>query len=84
MTLIIIFFAESTFAVAALTLDYPIDKASYVPGSYAGRSFYYDGVHIGEDIKLSAGTAIKAIADGKIVQYEYHSGYATSNDGTSI
>ena len=69
---------------AALVLQYPIPQGSYLPGSYAGRSFYYDGVHLGEDIMLPEGTAVRAIADGRIVQYEYHSGYATSSDGTSI
>lgn len=67
-----------------LSLDYPVSQNLYIPGSYAGRSFYYDRVHLGEDILLSEGTQIRAIADGRIVQYEYHSGYATSNDGTSI
>ena len=67
-----------------LTLDYPVSQNLYIPGSYAGRSFYYDRVHLGEDILLSEGTPVRAIADGRIVQYEYHSGYATSDDGTSI
>ena len=65
-------------------LNYPVDRLSYIPGSYAGRSFYYDKVHLGEDISLPEGTPIRAIGDGRIVQYEYHSGYASSEDGTSI
>lgn len=68
----------------SLTLDYPVSQNLYIPGSYAGRSFCYDRVHLGEDILLSEGTPIRAIADGRIVQYEFHNGYATSSDGTSI
>jgi len=68
----------------AIVFDYPIPESSYVPGSYNNRAFYYDLIHLGEDILLSEKTPIRAIADGKIVQYEYHSGYATTNDGTSI
>jgi len=40
--------------------------------------------HLGEDILLDEGTPIRAIADGIIVQYEYHSRYASWDDGTSI
>ena len=68
----------------AFSFDYPVRKEQYIPGSYNGRSFYYDKVHLGEDIKLPEGTPIKAISDGRIVQYEYHTGYASQNDGTSI
>jgi len=67
-----------------LIFDYPVDKSIYIPGSYLGRSFYYDKIHLGEDIQLNEGTPIKAIADGRIVQYEYHQGYASWDDGTSI
>jgi len=83
LTVIFLVFSIPGIAVG-LDFDYPISEDSYVPGSYDGRSFYYDDVHIGEDIELSEGTPIRAVADGKIVQYEYHPGYATSNDGTSI
>lgn len=59
--------------------DYPVNPALYIPGSYAGRSFYYnpwsDKPHLGEDIDLPEGTPIRAIGDGRIVQYEAHQGY---------
>ncbi|MCK4619161.1 MAG: carboxypeptidase regulatory-like domain-containing protein [Desulfobacterales bacterium] len=83
LSVIFLVFSIPRIAVG-LDFDYPVSENSYVPGSYDGRSFYYDDVHIGEDIELSEGTPIRAVADGKIVQYEYHTGYATSNDGTSI
>ncbi len=47
----------------------------YVPGSYDGRSFYYDGDHLGEDIDLAEGTAVRAIGDGIIKYYGPSSGY---------
>jgi murein DD-endopeptidase MepM/ murein hydrolase activator NlpD len=53
--------------------QYPITP--YVPGSYGGRSFYYDNIHLGEDINLTEGTAIRAIADGKILEYRNATGY---------
>jgi len=48
--------------------------------------------HLGEDINpyyplettLFIGHPVRAIADGKIVWYQFVSGYATSDDGTSI
>ncbi len=55
--------------------DYSVNSSLYIPGSYAGRSFYYDGVHLGEDIKLDESTPVKAIGDGKIVFYKSASGY---------
>ena len=66
-------------------IDYPVvGKSDYIPGSYGGRSFYYNNVHIGEDINLKEEAPIRAIADGKIVWYSFATGYATINDGTSI
>ena len=67
-----------------LIFDYPVDEVSYIPGSYNGRSFYFNERHIGEDILLSEKTPIRAIADGKIVWYKFAKGYATVDDGTSI
>jgi len=77
------FVVISNFAYAG-GFDYPVEESYSVPGSYAGRSFYYDEEHIGEDIYVPEGTPIRAIADGRIVHYGYAPGYATSNDGTSI
>lgn len=70
LSVIFLVFSIPRIAVG-LDFDYPVSENSYVPGSYNGRSFYYDEVHIGEDIELSEGTPIRAVADGKIVQYEY-------------
>lgn len=59
--------------------DYPVPQVQYEPGSYAGRSFYYNPSsakpHLGEDIDLAEETPIRAIGDGRIVQYEAHQGY---------
>ncbi len=74
----------SVLQAQPLTLGYPVERILYVPGSYAGRTFYGNKVHLGEDIKLPEGTAIRAIAAGKIIHYGYAGGYADSNDGTSI
>ena len=52
--------AQSRFA-------YPV--SNYNPGSYNGRRFFYDGVHIGEDEALSEGTPVYAIGDGRIKYY---------------
>jgi murein DD-endopeptidase MepM/ murein hydrolase activator NlpD len=51
----------------ALAYEYPV--LPYTPGSYNGRSFYYDGDHLGEDIQLSEGTPIEAIGPGTIKFY---------------
>ena len=65
-------------AIIADTLDFPIDESLYIPGSYAGRSFFYeqpDPDHLGEDIDLSEGTPIRAIGNGTIVWYSSAGGY---------
>lgn len=54
---------------------YQFPVTPYSPGSYNRRSFYYDNTHLGEDIDLAEGTAIHAIADGKIIEYRSASGY---------
>jgi hypothetical protein len=53
----------------ASTLDYPISKDLYIPGSYDKRSFYYDKNHLGEDEKMPEGSEIRAIGNGKLVFY---------------
>ena len=53
--------------------QYPV--VPYEPGSYGGRSFYYDRVHLGEDIDLSEDTPIRAIGDGIIKEYRAANGY---------
>lgn len=55
------------------SFQYPVD--GYAAGSYGGRSFYVDGVHIGEDVLLAEGTPVKAVAAGKIVCYQAADGY---------
>lgn len=54
---------------------YPVDDMVDNWGYYANRSFYYDNNHLGADIDLAEGVAIKAIARGKIVGYSSASGY---------
>lgn len=83
--LLLVLMLQGAVTCFALELDYPVSP--YTPGSYNGRSFfftekpaaYHDGYegHLGEDINLPEGAAIRAIADGKIVQYEKHDGYGT-------
>lgn len=55
--------------------QYPVEEEQYVPGSYAGRAFYVDRIHLGEDIALPEGTAVKAISHGRLVYYGPSSGY---------
>jgi len=50
-----------------LKYGYPVEP--YVPGSYNGRSFFYDQNHLGEDEALPEKTAIKAIGPGEIKKY---------------
>jgi len=57
------------------SFDYPVPESMYQPGSYRGRSFYVDNVHLGEDIKLDEGMIIRSIAKGRIVYYGSASGY---------
>lgn len=52
---------------------YPI--LPYVPGSYAGRSFFYDSNQLGEDINLAEKTPIHAIGPGVIKKYSRAQGY---------
>lgn len=42
---------------------------------YDGRSFYYDQDHLGADINLTEGTAIRAGVTGRIVKYGPATGY---------
>lgn len=44
--------------------DYPVYP--YIPGSYNGRSFFYDDDHLGEDIDLPESTPIHAIGPGMV------------------
>lgn len=48
-----------------LCIDYPI--LPYNPGSYEGRSFFYDNDHLGEDIKLEEGKPVKIASLKKTV-----------------
>ncbi|NUQ01401.1 MAG: M23 family metallopeptidase [Armatimonadetes bacterium] len=48
---------------------------NYSAGSYAGRGFYRNRVHIGEDAVGPEGGAVRAVADGQIVHYGAASGY---------
>jgi hypothetical protein len=47
----------------------------YNPGSYNGRSFFYDNNHLGEDETLPEKTPIRAIGPGVIKKYGPASGY---------
>ena len=55
------------------SISYPVFP--YTSGSYNGRSFYYNNVHLGEDIDLAEGAEIRAIADGYIKKYGSAIGY---------
>lgn len=54
---------------------YPADEMVNNWEYYADRSFYYDNNHLGADIDLVEGVAVKAIATGKIVNYSGAGGY---------
>ncbi len=63
-----------TFAYAnSDSWDYPVSP--YTPGSYAGRTFYVDGNHLGEDEDLSEGTPVRSIGAGYIKKYGSATGY---------
>lgn len=67
--------AWTELATTDTPFDYPVPQELYVPGSYAGRSFYYDKVHLGEDIKLPEGAAVHAIGPGILKEYRPAEGY---------
>lgn len=54
---------------------YPADEMVNDWQYYASRSFYVDNNHLGADVDLAEGVAIKAIARGKIVYYAGASSY---------
>lgn len=53
--------------------NYPVTP--YDPGSYDGRSFFYDSNHLGEDEALAEGIPVHAIGPGKVVWYKQAEGY---------
>lgn len=70
--------AVATLASAIELVDYlecPVNGELYIPGSYGGRSFYYDGIHLGEDIKLSEKTPIKSIGNENLIFYKQDGKY---------
>jgi len=77
--------ADSTYGTAP-SFRFPIPPDDYNSNIY--HSFLPDSgpyrTHLGEDVKLRQGTPVRAIANGRIVEYKYHTYYATSNDGISI
>ena len=60
---------------AAGFLEPPVPAEQYIPGSYRGRIFLGDGVHLGEDIELPEGTPVRASGPGRIVYYGPATGY---------
>ncbi len=56
-------------AAASERWQFPVPVEQYF-NWYNGRSFYYDQVHLGEDVDLREGTAIRAIGDGVVVAYK--------------
>lgn len=68
-------FKSTNFCGVSYYWQYPVEEAQYTPGSYAGRAFYVDQIHLGEDIALPEGTAVKAISHGRLVHYGPASGY---------
>jgi len=64
---------HNTFVLSQNTWQYPVTP--YTPGSYAGRSFYFDNNHLGEDIELTEGTPIRSIGSGVIKYYSAASSY---------
>lgn len=53
--------------------NYPVTP--YDPGSYDGRSFFYDNNHLGEDEAQPEGAPVHAIGPGKVVWYKQAAGY---------
>ena len=66
---------SSAHAITADVLRYPTSSNAYVPGSYSNRHFFAGKDHLGEDVALPEGTAIRAIGNGTIVVYRDASGY---------
>lgn len=60
---------------AAIDSSWSYPVLPYLPGSYAGRSFFHDDDHLGEDMALAQGTPIRAIGPGQVVYYAGASGY---------
>lgn len=73
--IVLMFLTKAVYAATAGTLQYPVDRDLYVPGSYANRVFFADQDHLGEDINLIEGTPIKTIGNGKLLEYRPSEGY---------
>lgn len=57
------------------SFNYPLPEILYEPGSYRGRGFYLDGIHLGEDVELAEGIAIRNVAKGWLRYYGPATGY---------
>jgi murein DD-endopeptidase MepM/ murein hydrolase activator NlpD len=62
-----------TAGLASAQYGYPVTP--YQPGSYAGRSFFYDRVHLGEDEQEPEETPIVSIGPGVVKFYGPATGY---------
>ncbi|MBI5466115.1 MAG: carbohydrate binding domain-containing protein, partial [Candidatus Kerfeldbacteria bacterium] len=58
----------TTAAIASGIWQFPVEQDQYF-NWYAGRSFYYDDNHLGEDINLEEETPVKAIGNGVLKLY---------------
>ncbi|MGB0757201.1 MAG: LamG-like jellyroll fold domain-containing protein [Patescibacteria group bacterium] len=76
LLLALIFVSSILFAQSPVSgFNYPNQTMSSGWNYYEGRSFYYNQNHLGSDIDLLEGTAVEAIASGKIVYYGPAVGY---------
>ncbi len=69
------FFVYSIIFTNGIAFSWEHPVWPYTPGSYDGRSFFYDQDHLGEDIKLDEGVPVRAIGDGIIKVYRSAEGY---------
>ena len=59
-----------------LSFSYPVSNYSPDYQAFGNKNkFVNNNKHLGEDMRLSVGTAIKVIADGKIIYYGPRDGY---------
>ncbi|MCD4657877.1 MAG: peptidoglycan DD-metalloendopeptidase family protein [Planctomycetes bacterium] len=67
ITLFLLLLIMTPISIFAVVYQYPVEPYPY--GSYNGRSFYFNGNHLGEDVLLSEGTHVYSIGPGVVKYY---------------